>query len=242
MARPEKTSSIELFRGRRERTSLATTALRALRSVLRVVGFVGVLAVLVPFGACKQQVQGTSAAPPSQEAPPQAPPPFAAQSSAQTTTVPDPAASGNPGAPGASAPAGGPSASTRKISTTARAQRAPQPAGSTTGSKALRSRTSPLGSNEKCGEASYYGDEFQGRPTASGEPYAHDKLTAAHLSLPHGTRVSVVRKSNGKRVEVKVNDRGPYGDPDRIIDLSRSAFQALGSTSEGVMDVCIHWN
>jgi len=102
---------------------------------------------------------------------------------------------------------------------------------------------SALGRNKKCGEASYYADSLAGNPTASGEPYSPGKLTAAHLKLPLGTQATVTLKGNeSKRVDLKVNDRGPYGDSRRIIDLSRAAFEKLGSTSRGVLDVCMYWN
>jgi len=102
---------------------------------------------------------------------------------------------------------------------------------------------SALGRNKKCGEASYYADSLGGNPTASGEIYSPGKLTAAHLTLPLHTKVTVTLEGNeSKRVELKVNDRGPYGDSRRILDLSRAAFEKLGSTSRGVLDICMHWN
>ena len=72
------------------------------------------------------------------------------------------------------------------------------------------------------GKASYYADKYEGRLTASGEKYKHNKMTAAHKSLPFGTVVKVTNTSNEKSVEVKINDRGPYVEG-RIIDLSKSA-------------------
>src|SRR5688572_14799873 len=72
------------------------------------------------------------------------------------------------------------------------------------------------------GKASFYADKFDGTITASGEKYRHNKLTAAHKTLPFGTKVRVTNLSNNKTVEVVINDRGPYVDG-RIIDLSRSA-------------------
>lgn len=106
-------------------------------------------------------------------------------------------------------------------------------------------RTSPpsaLGKNTQCGEASYYADSLAGGATASGQPYRPTALSAAHLTLPLGTRATVALKGNpSKKVELVVNDRGPYTQG-RIIDLSRAAFERLGSTSAGVLDVCIYWD
>lgn len=86
------------------------------------------------------------------------------------------------------------------------------------------------------GKASFYADKFEGRPTASGEKYKHSKLTAAHKSLPFGTKVKVTNIANGQFVEVIVNDRGPYVDG-RIIDLSKSAAEKLGFINQGLADV-----
>jgi rare lipoprotein A len=88
------------------------------------------------------------------------------------------------------------------------------------------------------GKASFYADKFEGRPTASGEKYKHSKLTAAHKTLPFGTRVRVTNLANQKQVEVVINDRGPYVD-DRIIDLSKSAAESLGFVQQGLADVSV---
>lgn len=88
------------------------------------------------------------------------------------------------------------------------------------------------------GQASFYGDRHQNRKTASGEVYRHELKTAAHKKLPFGTDVKVTNISNGKSVVVKINDRGPYVKG-RVIDLSRSAFSSIGSTSAGVINVKI---
>ena len=77
------------------------------------------------------------------------------------------------------------------------------------------------------GLASWYGPGFHGRRTASGEAFNAGALTAAHRSLPFGTRVRVVNKRNGRSVVVRINDRGPYGHG-RVIDLSRAAARAIG--------------
>lgn len=88
------------------------------------------------------------------------------------------------------------------------------------------------------GKASFYADKFEGRSTASGEKYKHNKLTAAHKSLPFGTKLRVTNIANNQMVEVVVNDRGPYVD-NRIIDLSKSAAEKLGFVNQGLADVKI---
>ena len=77
------------------------------------------------------------------------------------------------------------------------------------------------------GVASYYADEFNGRTTASGEPYDMNDLTAAHRTLPFGTKVRVTDLTTGRSVVVRINDRGPFKD-DRVIDLSLGAAKQLG--------------
>ncbi|MFN4361883.1 MAG: septal ring lytic transglycosylase RlpA family protein [Hylemonella sp.] len=88
------------------------------------------------------------------------------------------------------------------------------------------------------GQASYYGNEFHGRKTANGERFDQGKLTAAHRTLPFGTRVKVTNTQNGKTVVVRVNDRGPFVKG-RIIDLSSSAFKNIASLNAGVVPVRI---
>lgn len=88
------------------------------------------------------------------------------------------------------------------------------------------------------GKASFYADKFEGSPTASGEKYRHNKLTAAHKTLPFGTRVKVTNLGNDKSVEVIINDRGPYVD-NRVIDLSRAAAERLDFINKGLADVRI---
>lgn len=88
------------------------------------------------------------------------------------------------------------------------------------------------------GVASYYSDYFHGRTTASGETFNQQELTAAHKSLPFGTRVRVVRADTGQEVEVVINDRGPFVKG-RVIDLSKSAAQKLGMLNRGVAPVLI---
>ena len=86
------------------------------------------------------------------------------------------------------------------------------------------------------GEASFYGPGFHGRKTATGEIFNQDKLTAASTELPLGTRAKVKNLENGKTVEVRVNDRGPYAEG-RVIDLSKAAARKLGMVKDGVADV-----
>src|SRR5450432_2535886 len=88
------------------------------------------------------------------------------------------------------------------------------------------------------GKASFYADKFDGSYTASGEKYRHSKLTAAHKSLPFGTKVRVTNLANNQSVEVVINDRGPYVE-NRIIDLSKSAAEKLGFINQGLAEVKI---
>jgi rare lipoprotein A len=88
------------------------------------------------------------------------------------------------------------------------------------------------------GVASYYGREFAGRRTASGERYDPHRLTAAHRSLPFGTRVRVTNLDNGRSIVVRVNDRGPQRR-DRIMDVSSRAAERLGFAGAGLARVRI---
>jgi rare lipoprotein A len=87
------------------------------------------------------------------------------------------------------------------------------------------------------GRASYYHDSLAGNHTANGEVYQLDKLTAASRDLPFGTLVRVVRLDTGASVVVRINDRGPFGDHRRILDLSRAAAEALDMLSAGVVRI-----
>jgi rare lipoprotein A len=77
------------------------------------------------------------------------------------------------------------------------------------------------------GEASWYGPGFHGRKTANGERFNTNELTAAHKTLPFGTKVKVTNKQTGESVVVRINDRGPFAK-DRVIDLSKASAQAIG--------------
>ena len=84
------------------------------------------------------------------------------------------------------------------------------------------------------GIASWYGKLHQGKKTASGERFSREKLTAAHRSLPLGTKVKVTNLRTKQHVVVKINDRGPYGGgKGRIIDLSEAAAKRIGLRERG---------
>ena len=86
------------------------------------------------------------------------------------------------------------------------------------------------------GVASWYGDDFHGRTTASGELYDMHALTAAHRTLPLGTVLRIVNVVNGKHITIRVNDRGPYVHG-RILDLSYAAAKTLGMVQDGVSPI-----
>jgi rare lipoprotein A len=90
------------------------------------------------------------------------------------------------------------------------------------------------------GVASWYGPTFHGKTTASGEIFNQEKFTAAHRSLPWGSRVKVTNLANGKSVELRINDRGPFAKG-RIIDVSRAAARALGMMESGIATVEVEW-
>ncbi|HEU4726188.1 MAG TPA: septal ring lytic transglycosylase RlpA family protein [Candidatus Eisenbacteria bacterium] len=91
-------------------------------------------------------------------------------------------------------------------------------------------------SAESTGFASYYGEEFEGRRTASGERYDPDDLSAAHRTLPFGTRVRLTNLKNGRSVVVTITDRGPFRRG-RIVDVSKRAARELGFLRAGVARV-----
>ncbi len=102
---------------------------------------------------------------------------------------------------------------------------------------AATSRHKPVRSKPyQIGTASWYGSDFQGKPTASGEPYNMYDLTAAHPELPLGSWVRVTNLRNGRAVIVRINDRGPIV-PGRIIDVSYSTARALQFKAQGVQRV-----
>lgn len=89
------------------------------------------------------------------------------------------------------------------------------------------------------GYASFYGGSLHGGPTASGERFNKHMMTAAHRTLPFGTRVRVTNTRNGRSVEVRINDRGPFGGRGRIIDVSEAAARRLGMIDAGVVPVTV---
>lgn len=93
---------------------------------------------------------------------------------------------------------------------------------------------------DETGLASWYGQQFHGRPTATGERFDMNALTAAHKTLPLPGLVEVTNLANGRRIVVRVNDRGPFVD-NRIIDLSRGSAEALGLLSAGVGQVRVRY-
>jgi len=91
---------------------------------------------------------------------------------------------------------------------------------------------------EQVGEASWYGKDFHGKKTASGEKFNQNERTAAHPTLPLGTEATVTNLETGKSVEVEINDRGPY-TKGRDIDLSTEAAKEIGIKKDGVAPVKI---
>ena len=94
----------------------------------------------------------------------------------------------------------------------------------------------PLVISTHSGEASWYGPGFYGNRTASGEVFRRGTMTAAHRTLPFGTRVRVTNLWNGRKAVVRINDRGPFAG-DRLIDLAHGAASELGLTSSGIAQV-----
>ena len=90
----------------------------------------------------------------------------------------------------------------------------------------------PVMAGAEEGSASYYADSLSGNPTASGEPYDKNALTAAHRTLAFDTMVQVTNLDNGKSVVVRINDRGPHAK-NRIIDVSGAAAKQLGLMDSG---------
>ncbi|SCY07513.1 septal ring lytic transglycosylase RlpA family protein [Desulfoluna spongiiphila] len=122
---------------------------------------------------------------------------------------------------------------TKQSSPPARPANAPRPY------KVLGKWYQPLATSEgydEVGIASWYGPKFHGKPTASGETYDMHAMTAAHKTLPLGTRVRVKHLGNGKEVTLKINDRGPFVGK-RIIDLSNKAAHAIGMVGTGTAKV-----
>ena len=98
----------------------------------------------------------------------------------------------------------------------------------------------PGGGYDEEGIASWYGPDFDGKPTANGETYNMNRLSAAHPTLPMPCYVSVTNTYNGRSIVVRINDRGPY-KAGRIIDLSHRAAQLLGVTRSGTANVRVRY-
>ena len=110
----------------------------------------------------------------------------------------------------------------------------PKPATKSTHANVKRARPYQVGT------ASWYGSYFDGKETASGEPFDMYDLTAAHPTLPLGTMVKVTNLRNGRAVVVRVNDRGPYVN-NRVIDVSRAAARYLGFETRGTARVRVRY-
>ncbi len=91
--------------------------------------------------------------------------------------------------------------------------------------------------NIKQGKASWYGGKHHGRKTASGEVFDKNKLTAASMKLPFGTKVKLTNIANNKTVIVKINDRGDFAKYGRAFDVSEGAARALGFVDKGIANV-----
>jgi rare lipoprotein A len=103
-------------------------------------------------------------------------------------------------------------------------------------------KSTPAGfrSETETGYASFYADKFEGRKTANGEIFNQSKLTAAHKKLPFGTQVMVTNLANGRSVQVRINDRGPFVSG-RIIDLTKAAAKEIDMLGAGVARVRIRF-
>lgn len=113
---------------------------------------------------------------------------------------------------------------------------APAPAAESESPTSSTYELSPPRESDQQGLASWYGPQFHGRPTASGERFDSKDMTAAHRTLAFGTRVCVRSSITGKTVVVRINDRGPFSGG-RVIDLSQGAAEALGMIGLGIKPV-----
>lgn len=95
-------------------------------------------------------------------------------------------------------------------------------------------------SGSETGLASFYAESYNGRKTANGEIFHSSALTAAHKTLPFGTKVKVTNLKNGKSVKVRINDRGPFISG-RIIDLTKAAAKKIDMINDGVVKVKIRY-
>ncbi|WP_338813843.1 septal ring lytic transglycosylase RlpA family protein [Bernardetia sp. Wsw4-3y2] len=97
------------------------------------------------------------------------------------------------------------------------------------------------GKHSETGIASYYGDKYEGKPTASGEKFRQKLMTAAHRTLPFGTMVTVTNLKNGKQIRVRINDRGPF-KKGRVIDVTRKGAEKLDFIRDGLTKVKIEYD
>jgi len=104
--------------------------------------------------------------------------------------------------------------------------------------KAKDSRHAAASGTKMTGHASWYGPGFHGRKTASGERFNANGMTAAHRTLPFGTKLLVENPQNGRSVIVRVNDRGPF-IRGRSIDLARGAAQSIGLSGTGTVNMTV---
>jgi len=111
-------------------------------------------------------------------------------------------------------------------------QRPPVPTPPESAKPPIEKTPAEQGKLPQTGNASWYGAQHQGKRTASGEIFDQELFTAAHRTLPFGTKIKVTNLANGKSVEVEINDRGPFVE-DRIIDLSQAAAKALEMLQSG---------
>jgi rare lipoprotein A (peptidoglycan hydrolase) len=139
------------------------------------------------------------------------------------------AAASNPGTTKASSSAAQNSTKTAEKSPKA----ATQPSAQAETSSKVAHLGKPTKKKPQIGTASWYGGNFQGKPTASGEPYDMYQFTAAHRELPMGSWLKVTNMRTGKWLIVRINDRGPFVG-DRILDLSGSAAEMLDIKARGV--------
>jgi rare lipoprotein A len=114
---------------------------------------------------------------------------------------------------------------------------APPPALGVSTTTSVQATPGPATAPYQTGLATWYGQAFAGKKTSNGERFDPEAMTAAHRKLPFGTWVEVKRLDTGTAVRVRINDRGPWGDPRRIIDLSYRAAERLGYTAMGAVRV-----
>ena len=110
--------------------------------------------------------------------------------------------------------------------------------GASCGSTTRRTQAVRVGDVES-GDAAWYGGRWHGRRTASGAPFDRRALTAAHPTLPFGAIVRVTNRATNRSVRVQINDRGPYGSANRIIDVSEAAARRLGMLAAGIAPVTV---